>query len=268
MGNIFGKWVGSEEQLASVATGSHTDAIPLSGMYDGTVGVLGGIAAVAALKKAVCTPRMDAAHETRLMRIRLLSCTCIAGVHSTTQHRGYHVHFGGAHSLWYLLPGQVCCVKYWQAPTVGVAVAVANFTLPHARSTRLSNMPPGAVWMAPTSVREGKQSHPTACSLVWVRSVISHLHCTCSRAMAGMLPPSALTEVMDDKNLSFVDALQAVGHAREPDAVAAIADARSQASHFSHFVELHIEQGAPAIAAFCNARSAITRVLWHPQFSL
>ena len=53
MGNIYGTWGGSEGGLPSVATGSHTDAIPLSGKFDGTLGVLGGIAAVAALRQAV-----------------------------------------------------------------------------------------------------------------------------------------------------------------------------------------------------------------------
>jgi Zn-dependent M28 family amino/carboxypeptidase len=40
-----------------VLTGSHTDAIPLAGAYDGTLGVIGGIAAVAALKKAGYNPQ-------------------------------------------------------------------------------------------------------------------------------------------------------------------------------------------------------------------
>src|SRR5262245_26662780 len=42
-GNLFGRWSGSEPDLPAVATGSHCDAIPFSGRYDGTVGVLGGI---------------------------------------------------------------------------------------------------------------------------------------------------------------------------------------------------------------------------------
>lgn len=33
-------------------SGSHTDAIPLAGMYDGTLGVIGAIAALKALKEA------------------------------------------------------------------------------------------------------------------------------------------------------------------------------------------------------------------------
>ena len=38
-------------------TGSHCDAIPLAGAYDGTLGVLGGIAAVAALRDAGFKPQ-------------------------------------------------------------------------------------------------------------------------------------------------------------------------------------------------------------------
>src|ERR1700748_359958 len=40
VGNTFLRWEGSEAGLSIVATGSHTDAIPHAGMYDGTVGVL------------------------------------------------------------------------------------------------------------------------------------------------------------------------------------------------------------------------------------
>ena len=53
VGNIFGRWEGSDAKLGSVLTGSHCDAIPLAGMYDGTLGVIGAIEALAALKRAV-----------------------------------------------------------------------------------------------------------------------------------------------------------------------------------------------------------------------
>src|SRR5262245_51187331 len=46
IGNMFGRWPGSDPKLPAVGTGSHTDAIPHSGRYDGTVGVLGGLAAI------------------------------------------------------------------------------------------------------------------------------------------------------------------------------------------------------------------------------
>ena len=43
IGNTFARWQGSEPELAPVGTGSHIDAIPNAGLYDGCVGVLGGL---------------------------------------------------------------------------------------------------------------------------------------------------------------------------------------------------------------------------------
>jgi N-carbamoyl-L-amino-acid hydrolase len=57
VGNIFLRWAGTEPNLSAVATGSHTDAIPHAGMYDGTVGVLGGLEAMRALKRSGISPR-------------------------------------------------------------------------------------------------------------------------------------------------------------------------------------------------------------------
>jgi ureidoglycolate amidohydrolase len=57
VGNIFIRWPGTEPDLPAVATGSHTDAIPHAGMYDGTVGVLGGLEAMRALKRGGLRPR-------------------------------------------------------------------------------------------------------------------------------------------------------------------------------------------------------------------
>ena len=56
-GNIFARWVGEHKDLPAVATGSHTDAIPNAGLYDGTVGVLGGLEAIRALQRAGVRPR-------------------------------------------------------------------------------------------------------------------------------------------------------------------------------------------------------------------
>jgi ureidoglycolate amidohydrolase len=57
VGNTFIRWPGTDPTLPAVATGSHTDAIPHAGMYDGTVGVLGGLEALRALKRSGITLR-------------------------------------------------------------------------------------------------------------------------------------------------------------------------------------------------------------------
>ena len=49
VGNIFARWPGGDPELPAVGTGSHTDAIPHSGLYDGTVGVLGALEAMRVL---------------------------------------------------------------------------------------------------------------------------------------------------------------------------------------------------------------------------
>ncbi len=57
VGNMFIRWAGLEPGLAAVGTGSHIDAIPHAGMYDGTVGVLGGLEAMRALAASGFRPR-------------------------------------------------------------------------------------------------------------------------------------------------------------------------------------------------------------------
>lgn len=57
VGNIFARWPGSESKLAAIATGSHIDAIPNAGRYDGVVGVLGAIEAIRALQRAGFKPK-------------------------------------------------------------------------------------------------------------------------------------------------------------------------------------------------------------------
>jgi ureidoglycolate amidohydrolase len=57
LGNTYFRWQGSEPNLPAVATGSHIDAIPNAGMYDGTVGVLGGLEAIRMLQAAGFKPK-------------------------------------------------------------------------------------------------------------------------------------------------------------------------------------------------------------------
>ena len=56
LGNIFATWEGSEPDMPVVGTGSHFDAIPHAGMYDVTVGVIGGLEAIRALQRAGFKP--------------------------------------------------------------------------------------------------------------------------------------------------------------------------------------------------------------------
>ena len=57
VGNTFFLWEGSQPELPAVATGSHIDAIPNAGKFDGVVGVLGGLEAIRALRSAGFQPR-------------------------------------------------------------------------------------------------------------------------------------------------------------------------------------------------------------------
>lgn len=57
VGDIFARWCGSQPDAPAVGTGSHIDAIPNAGKYDGVVGVLGGLEAIRALKHSGFRPR-------------------------------------------------------------------------------------------------------------------------------------------------------------------------------------------------------------------
>src|SRR6266567_6834834 len=85
VGNTFARWLGSDPDLAPVATGSHIDAIPNAGMYDGTVGVLGGLEAIRALARSGYRPRrsieliMFTAEEPTRFGIGCLGSRLLAG---------------------------------------------------------------------------------------------------------------------------------------------------------------------------------------------
>src|SRR5215831_15023289 len=85
-GNTFARWVGSEDSLPAIGTGSHIDAIPNAGMYDGTVGVLGGLEAIRALQRVGFQPRRSiellifTAEEPTLFGIGCMGSRLLAGV--------------------------------------------------------------------------------------------------------------------------------------------------------------------------------------------
>ncbi len=57
IGNTFARWNGSDAPASVVGTGSHIDAIPNAGKYDGVVGVLGGLEAIRALRQSGFRPK-------------------------------------------------------------------------------------------------------------------------------------------------------------------------------------------------------------------
>src|SRR5271167_4669858 len=57
IGNTFARWTGSDPAAPAVGAGSHIDAIPNAGKYDGVVGVLGGLEAIRALQRSGFRPR-------------------------------------------------------------------------------------------------------------------------------------------------------------------------------------------------------------------
>jgi N-carbamoyl-L-amino-acid hydrolase len=57
IGNTFARWQGFDADAPVVGTGSHIDAIPNAGKYDGVVGVLGGLEAIRALQRSGFRPK-------------------------------------------------------------------------------------------------------------------------------------------------------------------------------------------------------------------
>src|SRR5579863_8033606 len=57
IGNIFARWTGSNVSAPAIGTGSHIDAIPNAGKYDGVVGVLGGLEAIRSLQQRGFHPK-------------------------------------------------------------------------------------------------------------------------------------------------------------------------------------------------------------------
>jgi N-carbamoyl-L-amino-acid hydrolase len=91
VGNIFAQWRGSNPKLSPVATGSHIDAIPNAGRYDGVVGVLGALEAIRALREAHFQPERSieliifTAEEPTRFGIGCLGSRLLAGALSLTR---------------------------------------------------------------------------------------------------------------------------------------------------------------------------------------
>ena len=102
-GNLFARWQGTDPSLPPIATGSHIDAIPNAGKYDGTVGVIGGLEAIRSLKKSGHIPRRSielvvfTAEEPTRFGVGCLGSRLLSGVmsssHTQTLNPGFYSAF-------------------------------------------------------------------------------------------------------------------------------------------------------------------------------
>jgi N-carbamoyl-L-amino-acid hydrolase len=96
VGNLFARWEGEKPELAAVAVGSHIDAIPHSGRFDGTVGVLGALEAIRALQAMGTRPQRSiellifTAEEPTRFGIGCLGSRALAGVLGPADLRALH----------------------------------------------------------------------------------------------------------------------------------------------------------------------------------
>ncbi|KAL6006854.1 hypothetical protein ACLOJK_032350 [Asimina triloba] len=89
--DVLARREGYEPDLTAVATGSHVDAIPYSGKYDGVVGVLGAIEAVNTLRRSGFKPKrtleviMFTSEEPTRFGISCLGSRLMAGSDSLSE---------------------------------------------------------------------------------------------------------------------------------------------------------------------------------------
>ena len=94
IGNLFARWPGKDQFAPAVATGSHIDAIPNSGRYDGVVGVVGGLEAVRVLMEAGFEPARSielvvfTAEEPTRFGIGCLGSRVLAGAMAPSRAEG------------------------------------------------------------------------------------------------------------------------------------------------------------------------------------
>ncbi len=126
VGNTFARWLGSDPTLAPIATGSHIDAIPNAGLYDGCVGVLGGLEAMRTLKRLGLVPRRSielvvfTAEEPTRFGIGCLGSRMMANVLTPEQARALRDKEGSGLEEWRARAG-------FKGDLASVAVAAGRF---------------------------------------------------------------------------------------------------------------------------------------------
>src|SRR5215469_8413248 len=127
VGNTFARWKGSQPDLAPIATGSHIDAIPNAGLYDGCVGVLGGLEAIRVLKKLGFRPRRSielvifTAEEPTRFGIGCLGSRMMAGALTPVQARALRDKQGRGLDDLRMAAGYTGALESVQLPSGGFA---------------------------------------------------------------------------------------------------------------------------------------------------
>ena len=126
IGNTFARWHGTDADLAPIGTGSHIDAIPNAGLYDGCVGVLGGLEAIRVLQQLGYKPRRSielvifTAEEPTRFGIGCLGSRMMAGVLSPAQ--ALALRDKEDHSL-----DDLCAYAGFTGPLESVALSAGRF---------------------------------------------------------------------------------------------------------------------------------------------
>jgi N-carbamoyl-L-amino-acid hydrolase len=106
VGNLFARWQGNDPSLPAIATGSHIDAIPNAGRYDGVVGVLGALTAIEGLQQSGFQPRRSielivfTAEEPTRFGIGCLGSRLLAGVLSLEKAASLRDSAGSSLDFW------------------------------------------------------------------------------------------------------------------------------------------------------------------------
>ncbi len=122
VGNTFARWQGSDPTLAPIGTGSHIDAIPNAGLYDGCVGVLGGLEAIRVLQQLGFKPRRSielvifTAEEPTRFGIGCLGSRMMAGLLTSAQALALRDKEGRGLEEWRALAGFAGSLDSVQVP--------------------------------------------------------------------------------------------------------------------------------------------------------
>jgi N-carbamoyl-L-amino-acid hydrolase len=117
VGNIFARWNGAQADAPPIAAGSHIDAIPNAGKYDGVVGVLGGLEAIRALQRSGFRPARSieliifTAEEPTRFGIGCLGSRIMAGTLSDEKIAGLCDSEGNGLDYWRQRAGMTAAVS-------------------------------------------------------------------------------------------------------------------------------------------------------------